>query len=151
MSVNVKSLVQTSAEVITIVNLKKGDVYSRLDSGDSGYPAQMVYGIVTGVHNNGTDTVFTSVEYGKQRYSEGFSAETRVFKTADCPQIFETDPDEFKVYLQKMQHSAEIALQAKQRELSMAEERLDTILKISKSGELSKAETIKSIEPISED
>ena len=147
MSVNVKSLVQVSADIITVVHLKPGNVYVRLDSDGSGY-SQMLYGVVSAVYNNGTDTVITAIEYGKQRYSSGFSAETRVFKTSDCPQIFEADPEEFAVYLQQMQQSAEHELEQKRREALQAEEKLRTILKLSERGELTKAETVKGIEPI---
>ena len=32
MTINVKSLVQVSADIITVVHLKPGDVYTRLDA-----------------------------------------------------------------------------------------------------------------------
>ena len=147
MSVNVKSLVQVSADIITVVHLKPGDVYTRLDTDGSGC-AQMLYGVVSAVYNNGTDSVITSIEYGKQHYSIGYSAMPHVFKSDDAPRIFEANPDEFKVYLEKMQISAEQELEKAQRELLQAEEKLNTVLKLSGRKELTKAETIKGIEPI---
>lgn len=146
MSVNVKSLVQVSADIITVVHLKPGDVYTRLEA-DGSY-AQMLYGVVSGVYNNGTDTVITAIEYGKQRYSSGFSAAPHVFRSDERPPIFEADPEEFKVYLAEMQKSAQYELELKQRELLQAEEKLRTIIKLSERKELTKAETIKGIEPI---
>ena len=146
MSVNVKSLVQVSADIITVVHLKPGDVYTRLEA-DGSY-AQMLYGVVSAVYNNGTDTVITAIEYGKQRYSSSFSATQKVFKTDDSPQIFEANPEDFKVYLAEMQKSAEYEIEQKQQELMQLEEKMRTILKLSGREELTKAETIKAIEPI---
>lgn len=146
MSVNVKSLVQVSADIITVVHLKPGDVYTRLEA-DGSY-AQMLYGVVTAVYNNGTDTVITSIEYGKSRYSSGFSAAPHVFKNDDNPQIFEANPDEFKVYLAEMLKSAEYEVDQKRRELLQSEEKLRTIRKLFERGELTKPETIKGIEPV---
>ena len=148
MSINVKSLVQVSADIITVVNLKPGDVYTRLDADNSGDYAQLLYGVVSAVYNNGTDTVISAIEYGKQRYSGSFSATQKVFKTEDNPKIFEADPEDFKVYLAEMQKSVEYELEQKQRELQLIEEKMRTILKLSGRKELTKAETIKAIEPI---
>ena len=147
MSINVRSLIQASADIITIVHLKPGDVYTRLDADGADY-AQMLYGIVSAVYNNGTDTVITAIEYGKQRYSSTFSAMQKVFKTEDNPRIFEADPEDFKVYLAEMQKSVEYEVEQKQRELQQLEDKMRTILKLSGRKELTKAETIKGIEPI---
>ena len=146
MTINVKSLVQTSADIITVVHLKPGDVYSRLES-DGGDYAQLLYGVVSAVYNNGTDTVISAIEYGKQRYSSVFSAMQKVFKTEDSPRIFEADPEGFKVYLAEMQQSAAYEVEQKQRELQQLEDKLRTINKLSDRAELTKAETIKTIEP----
>ena len=146
MSINVRSLVQVSADIITVVHLKPGDVYTRLEADGADY-AQMLYGVVSAVYNNGTDTVITAIEYGRQRYSSGFSAMQKVFKTEDNPRIFEADPEGFKVYLAEMQQSAAYEVEQKQRELLQAEEKLRTIIKLSERKELTKAETIKGIEP----
>lgn len=147
MSINVRSLIQDSADIITVVHLKPGDVYTRLETDGADY-AQMLYGVVSAVYNNGTDTVITSIEYGKQRYSGGFSANTNVFRGNESPPIFEANPDEFKVYLSEMQRSAQYEVELKQRELLQSEEKLRTIIKLSERKELTKAETIKGIEPI---
>ena len=146
MTINVRSLVQASADIITVVHLKPGDVYVRLEA-DGSY-SQMLYGVVSAVYNNGTDTVITAIEYGKQRYSSGFSAAPHVFRSDENPPIFEADPEDFKVYLSEMQKSAQYELELKQRELLQAEEKLRTITKLSERKELTKAETIKGIEPI---
>ena len=146
MTINVKSLVQTSADIITVVHLKPGDVYSRLES-DGGDYAQLLYGVVSAVYNNGTDTVISAIEYGKQRYSSTFSAMQKVFKTEDNPRIFEADPEDFKVYLEEMRKSAEYELEQKRGDLQTAEEKMRTIQKLLGHSQLTKAETIKTIEP----
>ena len=130
MSINVRSLIQASADIITVVHLKPGDVYTRLDADNSGDYAQMLYGIVSAVYNNGTDTVITAIEYGRQRYTSGFSAMQKVFKTEDNPRIFEADPEDFKVYLAEMQKSVEHEVEQKQRELQQLEDKMRTILKL---------------------
>ena len=147
MSINVRSLIQASADTITVVHLKPGDVYTRLDADSSGDYAQMLYGVVSAVYNNGTDTVITAIEYGKPRYSSTFSAMQKVFKTEDNPRIFEADPEDFKVYLAEMQKSAEYELEQKRGDLQTAEEKLRTIQKLLGRSQLTKAETIKAIEP----
>ena len=147
MTINVKSLVQVSADIITVVHLKPGDVYVRLDADNSVDYTQMLYGVVSAVYNNGTDTVITAIEYGKQRYSSTFSAMQKVFKTEDNPRIFEADPEDFKVYLEEMRKSADRELEQKRGELQTAEEKLRTIQKLLGHSQLTKAETIKGIEP----
>lgn len=147
MTINVNSLVQASADIITVVHLKPGDVYTRLDADNSGDYAQMLYGVVSAVYNNGTDTVISAIEYGKQRYSSTFSAMQKVFKTEDSPRIFEADPEDFKVYLAEMQKSVAYEVEQKRGELQQLEDKLRTINKLAERAELTKAETIKAIEP----
>ena len=147
MSINVRSLIQASSDIITVVHLKPGDVYTRLDADNSVDYAQMLYGVVSAVYNNGTDTVITAIEYGKPRYSNTFSATQKVFKTEDNPRIFEADPEDFKVYLEEMRKSAEYELEQKRGELQNLEEKMRTIQKLLGRSQLTKAETIKSIEP----
>ena len=147
MTINVRSLVQASADIITVVHLKPGDVYTRLDADNSGDYAQMLYGVVSAVYNNGTDTVITAIEYGKPRYSNTFSAMQKVFKTEDNPRIFEADPEDFKVYLAEMQKSVAYEVEQQRGELQNLEDKMRTINKLAERAELTKAETIKSIEP----
>ena len=146
MSINVRSLIQEAADIVTIVHLKPGDVYTRLEYDGADY-AQLLHGVVSAVYNNGTDTVISAIEYGKQRYGTGFSAMQKVFKSEDSPRIFEADPEGFKVYLAEMQQSAAYEVEQKQRELQQLEDKLRTINKLTERAELTKAETIKTIEP----
>ena len=145
MSINVRSLIQASADIVTIVHLKPGDVYTRLETDGADY-AQMLYGIVSAVYNNGTDTVITAIEYGRQRYTSGFSAMQKVFKSEDNPRIFEADPEDFKVYLAEMQKSVEYEVEQKQRELQQLEDKMRTIIRLTERAGLTKAGTIKTIE-----
>jgi hypothetical protein len=56
-----KSIIQTSANVIRITNLKKGDVYKRID--DSSYSDKVRYGVVVNLYNNGEKTYLEALEY----------------------------------------------------------------------------------------
>lgn len=100
MSVSVHNLIQTSAEVITILHLKKGDVYQRLEEYSN--EVEMRYGVVTGVLNNGTDAVITALEIGKNRYESTVGVKQQVFKTGESPKIFSTTVEEFRLHLSKM-------------------------------------------------
>ena len=62
-----KSIVQSSANVIRIVNLQQGDLYKRFD--DSSYSKQTFYGIVQNIYNDGEKTFIESVEY-KTNYGD---------------------------------------------------------------------------------
>lgn len=61
-----QQLVQTSANVIRIVNLKPGDLYKRYS--DSSYDSSVYYGIVKSIDNNGEQTFIHAIEY-KKSYS----------------------------------------------------------------------------------
>ena len=63
---NTKSIIQTSANVIRITNLKRGDLYKRYS--DSTYDDSVRYGIVKAISNNGEKTFIEAVEY-KKSYS----------------------------------------------------------------------------------
>lgn len=61
-----KNLIQTSANVIRITNLKIGDIYKRYN--DSSYDSSVMYGLVKAINNNGEQTFIEAVEY-KKSYS----------------------------------------------------------------------------------
>lgn len=62
-----QNIVQTSANVIRITNLKIGDLYKRYT--DSSYDNSLFYGIVKSIDNNGEQTFIHAIEY-KKSYSE---------------------------------------------------------------------------------
>ena len=56
-----KQIIQASANVIRITNLRKGDVYKRID--DSSYGDKVHYGVVLNLYNNGEKTYIETIEY----------------------------------------------------------------------------------------
>jgi len=63
---NTKNIIQTSANVVRIVNLKVGDMYKRYN--DSSYDNANYYGIVRAINNDGENTFIEAIEY-KKSYS----------------------------------------------------------------------------------
>lgn len=61
-----KNIIQSSVNVIKITNLKKGDLYKRIDC--NSYSTEVYYGIVKDILNSGEKTFFEAIEY-KKSYS----------------------------------------------------------------------------------
>ena len=79
-----KQIIQASANVIRITNLRKGDVYKRID--DSSYGDKVHYGVVLNLYNNGEKTYIETIEY-KAGYSD-ITAERKVIGGEDDVEIF---------------------------------------------------------------
>lgn len=89
---NTQQIVQTSANVIRIVNLRVGDIYKRYN--DSAYDNSMFYGIVKSIDNNGEQTFITATEY-KKSYSK-IEASLFVIRGDKDVSIFPCSIDEIK-------------------------------------------------------
>lgn len=87
-----KNLIQSTANVIRITNLKVGDIYKRYS--DSSYDSSVYYGIVKAINNNGEQTFIEAVEY-KKSYSS-ISADFKVFSGEKDLAIFPATLDEIK-------------------------------------------------------
>jgi len=87
-----KNLVQTTANVIRVTNLKVGDIYKRYD--DSSYSKKTYYGIVRTINNNGEKTYIEAVEY-EYSYSS-LSANFSVFGGDEDINIFPATIEEIK-------------------------------------------------------
>ena len=80
-----KSIVQASANVIRIVNIKQGDIYKRYE--ESSYGDDKVhYGIVNNINNNGEETFIEATEFAVS-YSK-MEAKTRIFSGKKDISIF---------------------------------------------------------------
>ena len=80
-----KSIVQASANVIRIVNLKKGDIYKRYE--ESSYGSDKIhYGIVNNINNNGEETFIEATEFSVS-YNK-MEAETKIFSGKKDISIF---------------------------------------------------------------
>ena len=87
-----KSLIQSSANVIRVINLKAGDIYKRYS--DSSYDTSCFYGIVKRINNNGEKTFIESIEYKKSYNS--ISADFKVWGGDKEVDIFPTTLDEIQ-------------------------------------------------------
>lgn len=87
---NTKNLVQTTANVIRIVNLKKGDIYKRYEDGN--YSSGIYYGLVKDIKNNGEQIFIESVEYRKS-YSS-IDADLKIYSGDKDLNIFPATLDE---------------------------------------------------------
>lgn len=87
-----QTLVQASAEIITIHTLKKNDVYRRLET--SSYKGdQVMYGVVTDIGHNGEDAFIASLEFDPNDSAGDITPKT--FGTSSNLALFACTPEEF--------------------------------------------------------
>lgn len=87
-----QSIVQSSANVIRIVNLKVGDIYKRYS--DSSYDSSFYFGIVKSIDNNGEKTFIHALEY-KKSYNT-ISASIYIIRGDKDVDIFPATLEDFK-------------------------------------------------------
>src|SRR5690606_11828344 len=91
-SMETQTLVQASAEIITIHTLKKNDVYRRLET--SSYKGdQVMYGVVTDIGHNGEDAFIVSLEFDPNDSAGDITPKT--FGTSSNLALFACTPEEF--------------------------------------------------------
>ena len=115
-----KTLVEASADIITITSLKAGDVYKRLEKSYSGYSVN--YGVVTSVLHNGTDAAILAIEW-KGSFRE-ITAESKVFGTDDDIKVFAAEPAEVREHLDEVKRAGEQAIRKAQKDEEEAREAL---------------------------
>jgi len=118
------NLVRASAEVVTILTLRKGDVYRRLYT-PSYSPERMVYGVVLSVDHNGTNAAITALEFSKAN-----GVEQVVFGTQTELNVFATTVDEAREAFREIEEKQEGVVKTKRRELSREQEVLDSIYRV---------------------
>lgn len=131
-----KSIVQASANVIRIVNLKKGDVYKRIE--DSSYgDAKIKYGVIVDLFNDGEKTFVEALEYTKS-YSD-VNAEIKVFSGDKDVSIFPTT-------IKEVQEHFESSIQSIEQEIEKDKVKLqEKIEACNKSKEFIAGETSKKL------
>ena len=104
-----KQIIQSSANVIRITNIAKGNIYKRFQK-DYDYT---YYGIVKAVHNDGSNTIIEATEY---RYSYGdMNVEHKVI-TGDKDYVI------FPATLEEIQSEFESCITKKEKEIDSANE-----------------------------
>lgn len=108
-----KNIIQTSANVIRITNLKAGDMYKRVE--DSSYSTSMKYGIVKAVLNNGEKTFIEAIEYTKS-YSS-IKAEMAIISGEKDIAIFPATIDEIKDEFNGLEETLLKEIETKEKEI----------------------------------
>lgn len=114
----INQLVQTNADIITIVSVKRGDVYKRLEQ--SAYSAdKLLFGVVTDVLANGETSVITALEV-TAGYAD-VTIEEKVFAGGGDVQLYPANPEEFIEHRARMFEAAERGVEKARRDLDKAQ------------------------------
>jgi hypothetical protein len=108
-----KNVIQTSANVIRITNLKKGDIYKRYE--DSSYSSSLYYGLVKDIKNNGEETFIEAIEY-KKSYSS-VDADLKIFSGSKDLSIFPATLEEVQEEFSGVVEKLEKEIKEKQKEI----------------------------------
>lgn len=128
-----KNLIQTSANVIRITNLKKGDIYKRYE--DSSYSSSLYYGLVKDIKNNGEETFIEAIEY-KKSYSS-IDADLKIFSGSKDLAIFPATLDEVQEEFGSVIQKLEKEIIEKQKEIANKTKCIEDTNKLL-SGQMSK-------------
>lgn len=115
-----KNLIQASAKIIKITELKKGSLVKVIKKEYSSN--EMHYGIVTDLLNSGNKTWIEMILF-KKSYSD-IKGEVQLFEGSDNLEIFPAKIDEIKVHLDDALESMEKSVGNKKEEIRKAEEAL---------------------------
>ena len=114
------TLVQASAEVITIITLTAGDTYKRLiKKYNDSYEA--VYGIVRSVDFNGEQAMVTAIEIGQGEVS------IHTFGTDSELGLFATDPTELAIAATQVLQTLDYNLDSARRAVTKASQAISDL------------------------
>lgn len=139
------TLVQGTAEVITIVSLRPGDVFKRLVDKGAGYSDdryKAVFGVVQSIDSNGEDTMVSAIEFDEEYGTP--TSRHRVFGTDSTVRIFAATPDEIAQQLADFGELFNRKVDTARDALRAAEEaklRFDAVVARHALGELSAPQT----------
>jgi len=121
------TLVRGSADVVTVVRLRKHDVYKRLDKEGYGDTYVLRFGIVTDVLYNGEDTAITAIEFRQAYAGQPVVTELKVFGTNSDLKLFYAEPEEITTHLGSIHDDAIKTLEKAQQELARAQVLVATV------------------------
>jgi len=113
-----KTLVQASANIITITSLVEGDVYKRLIKRDYEKDYKLFMGVVTGVMHNGEEAAITAIEF-EDSYS-AVNLKLQVFAGDTEVAIYHATPDEITAHMSTLAEIARKNISRKEEELAEA-------------------------------
>ena len=114
------TLVQATADVVTVVSLKTGDVYKRLEKNTYGEQYVVKFGVVQDVMHNGEDAVITSLEFTAS-YS-GVEPAFKVFGTDSDLKLFAAQPEEIRSHFEEITEATRKAVLKAEDELTKQRE-----------------------------
>jgi hypothetical protein len=117
-------LVRASAEVVTITSLKAGDVYKRIETLYTG-EANLRFGVVQSVMNNGTESAFTALEVRPDFV--GVAVESKVYDGSKPIALFAATPDEVGVVVSEAREAIARKVAAAEKALTEARNEADRI------------------------
>lgn len=128
-----KNLIQTTANVIKITNVKKGDILKIAKEEYSS--VELYYGVVIDLLNTGSKSYITILQY-KKSYGD-ISAEIKTFKGTEDLSIFPAEINEVKEYFEEAVNKLEKTIEEDKEKLQT---KIDAVNKAKEfiSGELSK-------------
>lgn len=113
------TLVQASADVVTVINLRAGDVYKRLEVNTYGERHTLHFGVVQSVMHNGEDAVIVAIEFPQEW--NGVQAKLRTFGTDADLKLFDATPEEVTAHFAEVRDASAKTVAAKREELAKAE------------------------------
>lgn len=113
-----RTLIEPTAQVITITKLSKGDVYKRLVKNYSD-TYDLRIGVVTDVMHNGSEAALTALEFSSSYMNA--TAEIKVFGGDNDLALFHADPAEIEAYLGDVLKESERTVESKRKEVEKAE------------------------------
>jgi len=137
-----KTLVQATANIVTIVNLAEGDVYKRITKSDYERDYKMFMGVVTSVMHNGEEAAITAIEF-EEEYSR-VNVKNKIFAADSEMQLYSTTPEEVSAHLGTLAKLAREDVKRKATELADAEgvvQRIARIDQMAGAGQLKAATT----------
>lgn len=117
-----KQIVQSSANVIRITNVKPGDVYKRFDES---YDDRTYFGVIQAVHNDGDKTIIESMEYC-YRYSS-LEVNHKVLRGEKDYILFPSSPEELNLDLEKAKKNKINEIEEYKEKISKSEKELEHI------------------------
>lgn len=124
-----QQIIQSSANVIRIVSLSKGNIYKRFDD------SYTYYGIVTGVYNDGVNAIIESNEYRKTWTT--IEATKNVLKGTKEVAIFPATIDELELEFSSAIDSLKRDIEGAKKTIAEKQSTIDFTEKLI-SGELQK-------------
>ena len=125
-----KQIIQSSANVIRITNISKGNTYKRFEDNDCVY-----YGIVTDVLNDGVNTIITATEYRKSWSS--MEVAQKVMKGEKDYVLFPATIEEIESEFQSVVSSKEREIEDSKKKIAEDEKTIELTRKLI-SGEMQK-------------